>query len=550
GLLCRRLPPVYREQLCHTLKLTGPLTISDLLIISISFVNTLFCGYIGSTQLAGYALATAAINVTAVAIGRGIVRACDTLVSQVYGSQNTKLVGVIVQRSLLISLLFCLPCWALLLNFSNIMLFLHQEHEVVRIASIYVVAYMPAIPAMLLRELLACYLRNQQGITLPQLYCTAATNVFNLISNYVLIFSLHLGGTGSAITNCLCEFFSCLLLFGYIRWRKLHLKTWDGWSMQCLQGWGSYMKLAVPSTLVICFDIWIFEIIAVMAGALGESVLAAQYVIIQIGLVIFTIPHSISEAASVCVGNALGAGDAHRAVVSTRVSLVLTGMFGVVYGLILAVVRTHVGFLFTSNLDTVAIITQILTLNIFSGFFDTVLCVSTGICVGAALQKIVALANLICYYVFSLPVGAALMFATDLGLMGLWIGLCTGFFLESVFFVGLFHRVNWKKLAEKAQKRSRVPGEVVSPTSAAQSDGIVPESDCQNTELKVDHEDEGSNSKANPSVRDAEQSNVANSRPKAPLSINQLILQRGLAAFIAVLLFAIGVAFHFAFPVP
>lgn len=45
-------------------------------------------------------------------------------------------------------------------------------------------------------------------------------------------------------------------------------------------------------------------------------------------------------------------------------------------------------------------------------------CVSTGICVGAALQKIVALANLICYYVFSLPVGAALMFATDLGLMG------------------------------------------------------------------------------------------------------------------------------------
>lgn len=69
-------------------------------------------------------------------------------------------------------------------------------------------------------------------------------------------------------------------------------------------------------------------------------------------------------------------------------------------------------------------------------------------------------------------------------------------------------------------------------------------------ELKVDHEDEGSNAKASLSVRDAEQSNVTKGHPKAPLSVNQLILRRGLTLFIVVLLFAIGVALHFAFPVP
>lgn len=37
---------------------------------------------------------------------------------------------------------------------------------------------------------------------------------------------------------------------------------------------------------------------------------------------------------------------------------------------------------------------------------------------GAALQKVVAFANMICYYVFSLSVGAALMFATQMGLLG------------------------------------------------------------------------------------------------------------------------------------
>lgn len=33
-----------------------------------------------------------------------------------------------------------------------------------------------------------------QGITLPQMYGGILTNVFNLVSNYVLIFSLQLGG--------------------------------------------------------------------------------------------------------------------------------------------------------------------------------------------------------------------------------------------------------------------------------------------------------------------------------------------------------------------
>lgn len=69
-------------------------------------------------------------------------------------------------------------------------------------------------------------------------------------------------------------------------------------------------------------------------------------------------------------------------------------------------------------------------------------------------------------------------------------------------------------------------------------------------EVKVDHEDDGSNPKASLSIRDAEQSNITNSQAKAPLSVSQLILRRGLTLFIVVLLFAIGVAFHFAFPVP
>lgn len=43
-----------------------------------------------------------------------------------------KRVGVILQRSLVILLLFCLPCWALLINSYNLLLLLHQQEPVAR----------------------------------------------------------------------------------------------------------------------------------------------------------------------------------------------------------------------------------------------------------------------------------------------------------------------------------------------------------------------------------------------------------------------------------
>lgn len=36
--------------------------------------------------------------------------------------------------------------------------------------------------------------------------------------------------------------------------------------MESLQEWGSYMKLAIPSALMICFEWWIYEFGGFFAG--------------------------------------------------------------------------------------------------------------------------------------------------------------------------------------------------------------------------------------------------------------------------------------------
>ncbi|XP_077962790.1 multidrug and toxin extrusion protein 1 isoform X7 [Gasterosteus aculeatus] len=542
----RLVPLVYREELYQVLRLTGPLI----------------------------------INTTTASTGHGLNVACDTLISQTYGGRNMRRVGVILQRSSLILLLFCLPSWALLINTHNFLLMLHQDTEVARIAQIYALAFIPAVPAMFLYELQVSYLQNQ-GIIMPQLYTAAAANVFNVGANYFLIYSLELGVLGSALANALSHISICLLLFGYIRWKKLHQETWGGWSTDCLQEWGSYMKLAIPSTCLVWFDWWMWEVGGFLAGLLGEVDLAAQHVLLEIGIIISMFPLGIRAAACVRVGNALGAGNTTRAIVTCKVVLVLAGVFAVFQGCILAGCKSVVGYIFTSDEEIVGIVSDNLTVYIFLQFIDALLCVCLGILIGSGMQKIVALSNLVSFYVIGLPMGIALMFATKLRILGLWLGILTCIFLETGFFLILIFKLNWKKVTLKAQRRAGKKVTLIPklPVSTELSEGMVMDiSSCpeqhlctlkaqldgerapaaggygpvstQDQELKGGHEAETDDTNTGrPVGEDEGTQKTSNTKPSAPLSVSELIWRRGLIFLVSALVLVTGVAFHIAFPV-
>ncbi|KAK5613376.1 hypothetical protein CRENBAI_022821 [Crenichthys baileyi] len=570
----RLVPLAYRVELYHVLRLTGPLLLSRILNFLLPFVITIFCGHIGNAELAGYALASATINVTTTATGYGLTMACDTLISQTYGSRNMKRVGVILQKSTLILLLFCLPCWALLINSHNLLLLLHQEHEVARIANLYVMTFLPAVPAMFLHQLQVSYLQNQ-GIILPQMYTAAVANIFNLGINYLLISVLKLGVIGSAVANSLSQIIICLLLFGYIRWKKLHQRTWGGWSTECLQGWGSFMKLAVPSAFMICFEWWVWEVGGFLAGVLGEVDLAAQHVMVEIGAITYMFPLGIHAAACVRVGNALGAGNTSRAIVTCKVALVLSGVLAVFQGFILAGCKSVIGYIFTSDENIVQLVSENLTVYTFLQFLDAVLCVCSGILVGCGMQKIAALSNLVFYYFIGLPVGIALMFAAQLRILGLWLGLLICVFIQTSFFLVLIFKADWKKVTHKAQRRAgkTVVVAPVRPVSTVLSEAILPDViDCpesaqeksetalrtegyscvntQDQELKGGNESEENYTNSAVTERDAEKSKESSGNKAAEkLSTSQLIMRRGLTLLFSVLILITGVAFQIAFPV-
>ncbi|XP_074745914.1 multidrug and toxin extrusion protein 2-like isoform X2 [Strix uralensis] len=355
----RLLPAAARRESCELARLAGPVFVAQLLGFLISVVSSIFCGHLGKAELDAVTLAVSVINVTGISIGSGLASACDTLMSQTYGGKNLKQVGTILQRGILILLLCCFPCWALFINTEQILLLIRQDPEVSRLTQVYVMIFIPALPAAFLYQLQTRYLLSQ-AIILPQVLTGIAANILNVAMNAFFLYALKLGMVGSAWANTVSQYTQAILLFLYVWWKKIHVETWGGWTRDCLLDWGSFIRLAVPGMLMMCIEWWTFEIGSFLAGLLSVVELGAQSVIYELSSAAYMVPLGFSVAASVRVGNALGSGDVLQAKTSCITALLCAGVFAVVVATLLGTLKDVVGYIFTSDKEIVILVSKVM----------------------------------------------------------------------------------------------------------------------------------------------------------------------------------------------
>uniref|UniRef100_A0A673A914 Solute carrier family 47 member 3 n=1 Tax=Sphaeramia orbicularis TaxID=375764 RepID=A0A673A914_9TELE len=420
---------------------------SQFMGFALGFVSTVFCGHLGKVELAGVSLAIAVTNVTGISIGFGLASACDTLISQTFGSGNHMRVGVILQRAIFILLLACFPCWAILINTEPILLLVRQEPEVARLAQTYVQIFMPSLPAVFLYSLEARYLQNQ-GIIWPQVITGFVVNLLNALINYIVLFPLKLGVVGSAVANSFSEFAMAAILFAYMMWKGLHKATWGGWSKESLADWGSFIRLAIPSMVMLCVEWWTYEIGGFLAGLISEVELGAQSVVYQLANVAYMFPLGFSVAGSVRVGNALGAGDSQQAKLSAQATLFCalktisnSCNYYQFYNLIFAnrQIKERVS-------DVMAFYAPFMILDAAIG----------GIIRGAGKQRVGAICNFVGFYCIGFPIGIPLMFAAKQGIMGLWTGIFTCVSLQCTFMIIYLIRMNWREITTEVSIKRQI----------------------------------------------------------------------------------------------
>lgn len=524
--LKRIIPAVYRTELVELFRLAGPVIISQAMIFMIGFVSTIFCGHLGKTELASVALSIAVVNVTGLSIGQGLSLTCDTLISQTYGSGNLKRVGVILQRGVLILLLACFPCWAVLLNTEVLLLLVKQSPEVASMSQLYVNVFLPALPAAFMYQLQSRYLQNQ-NIIWPQVVTGAIGNILNAVINYVFLFPLNLGVAGSAAANAISQYILTIILFVYIYVRGLHKATWSGWSRECLQEWGSFIQLAIPSMLMLCLEWWMFEIGGFLAGIISEVELGSHSVIYELAVIAYMIPLGLSAASSVRVGTALGAGNVEQAKLSAKVPIVCGLSIAIVVAAIFVALKDYIAYIFTTEREIIDRVSDVMIVYGFTHLGDAVAGVAGGVIRGAGKQKFGALCNLVGFYFIGTPIGVSLMFAAKMGIVGLWSGLLICVNVQSIFLITFLCKTNWSMAAKEAQKRAGVE--------------IKDEAQMKSTGFKSAEADAEAET---PDDSLPVQGQFTNSTEGPPLSITQLVLRRGLALIVMLVILCAGILCH------
>ncbi|XP_032288047.1 multidrug and toxin extrusion protein 2 [Phoca vitulina] len=550
----RRLVPVgFGAEVWTLFALSGPLFLFQVLTFMIHVVSSVFCGHLGKLELASVTLSVAFVNVCGVSIGLGLSSACDTLMSQSFGSPNKKHVGVILQRGTLVLLLCCFPCWALFLNTQQILLLFRQDPAVSRLTQEYVLIFIPALPAFFLYVLLAKYLQNQ-GIVWPQVFSGIVGNCINGLANYILVSMLSLGVRGSAYASTMSYFVQTIFLFLYIVLKKLHLETWAGWSSQCLQDWGPFFSLAVPSMLMICIEWWAYEIGSFLMGLISVLDLSGQAILYELATIVYMIPLGLSNAVCVRVGMALGAADTAQAKRSAISGMLCTVGTSLVVGMLLSLLKNKLGHIFTNDEEVIALVNKVLPIYIVFQLFEAVCCVYGGVLRGTGKQAFGAIVNAITYYVVGLPLGIVLTFVVRMRIMGLWLGMLACGLLVTAAFAVYTGRMDWKLAAEEAQKHAGLlpqsPDGTVSAATAATSAPRPGPAKAVTSSVATGNSPgitlmTYSRPECHLDLFRTPEAARALSAPASPLSTKQLLIRRGAALGVVSAMLMVGLVIRF-----
>ncbi|KAG0183400.1 hypothetical protein DFQ28_008889 [Apophysomyces sp. BC1034] len=402
-------------------------------------------GHMGPKELGAAALGSMFATVSAFSVSYGATTALDTLCSQAWtGARDKTLLGIHLQRALLILALIMMPIAFTWWHSESILLLLNQDPEL---------AHLAGAPANVAFEAVKKFLQAQ-GIMQASTYCLLIASPFNMVLNYTLVYRepFQLGFIGAPLATALSYWLLLGMLILYIKYVQ-GSEAWGGWSRESLEGWWPFLRLAIPGIFMVCTEWWCFELASLAASYLSTVDLAAQSILITTVSATYCIPFGFSIAAATRVGNALGSRSAKRARAASKMALLFAIALGLLNSVIFITVRSSFGYMFTSKKEVVDRVASILPVCSLFQVADCLAGICGGVVRGLGRQNIAAWINIFAYYIVAMPIALFLTFYMGWGLVGIWTGLSIALFLAAVGECVFLYFIDWDAEVEKAHKR-------------------------------------------------------------------------------------------------
>ncbi|MFC0218520.1 MATE family efflux transporter [Pseudochelatococcus lubricantis] len=429
--------PAWRRELRATSALGWPLVLTTLAQMAITVTDVIFIGRLGSQSLAAGTLATNLYTLVML-FSLGLLTAVSPMIARELGKNRfaVREVRRTVRQGLWSAIIVFIPCALLLWNGGAVLRAIGEPPELARLAGSYLRVFMwgllPFLGYLVLRSFVSALERPQWAFG-----AAVAAILFNILGNWLLVFGnlgfprLEMIGSGlaSTIANIVLFTTMAVVVLRDRRFRRYHLFGFF-WRADWPR-FRALWRLGLPIAALSTFEISVFNAAAFMMGWLGEAELAAHAVAIQLAGITFMVPVGLSQAVTVRVGRAHGAGDkdgvtragwigiglgmaamAIAATLMTVMPVTLVSVFLDIHNPLNArAVELAVTFLAFAALFQLADGGQVLGAAVLRGLHDT---------------RVPMIYAIVGYWFIGLPLCVGLAFGAGLGGAGIWMGLAAG----------------------------------------------------------------------------------------------------------------------------
>lgn len=392
--------------------------------------DTVMVGQVGVIPLAASSLVINLFHLPMV-FGFGMLTSVSVLSANAFGAKDPLQVGRVYRASAVLTLVTSALLVVIFMAFRWILPFLGQPPEVVDAAGGYLWFLAPSLLPMLLGLAGKQFCEALNHPWIPTLLMIGGV-LLNILLNWMLIYGNlgcpAMGLNGAGLATLLARIVTAAAMIAWlVRSKSLARFRQGSWSgAGDLPVLRKLFKLGLPVSLQHLLEMGSFAFAALMLGWIGANALAAHQIAFTCASTTFMFSLSLGMAASVRVGQVLGAGLNRRVrrigLVSLMTAVVLMTAFGCLFffgG------RTMAAW-FVESKEVQDLAVQLLMVAAIFQVFDGLQVTAISILRGMQDVRIPAIVAIVAYWLLAMPMACMLAFYYQKGALGIWIGLALG----------------------------------------------------------------------------------------------------------------------------
>lgn len=447
---------VLKNELRELIRLSLPLAAAQAGTQLMGLVDVAVLGRYGARELAASGLGNAVFFGISI-MGMGMMFGVDPMISQAIGAGDRMRARRILWQGVWLALAVTVVLSALMLTATLLLPWFGVQHELIAPARTYLLVRVTGVAPYLLFIVVRGYLQAL-GLTRPLLFAMITANVFNLGADILLVFGggvlpewagplraiPSLGVTGAAIATVACALLQLAIV---------------GFAVRAVEVPGHFdhrpnkpelaqaFRIGLPVALQMGVEVGIFALVAVMAARLGTLQLAAHQLAIALASFTYTVALGIAAAGSVRVGIAVGARDAMATRFAGHLTLIAGGGVMAVMGAAFALWPRSIARIVTDQPEVIAAAAPLMLVAAVFQLSDGVQATGSGVLRGAGDTKFAFWANVAGHWLIGFPIALYLGFQRDMGIVGLWWGLCVGLTVVAAMLFARFEKLSRTEIA-------------------------------------------------------------------------------------------------------